>query len=45
MPQGWDFGALGYTGGKQTEQGHVAYRIDGDKERNRMQVKNVHPKV
>ena len=39
MPQGWDFGALGYTEGKQIEHGHVAYRIGGDDERNRMQVK------
>ena len=40
MPQGWNFWALGCTGGQIFffEHGHVAYQIDGDDEKNRMQV-------
>ena len=40
MPQGWDFGALGYPGGQIIffKHGHVAYQIDGDDEQNKMQV-------
>ena len=41
MPQGWDFGALGYPGGQIFfffKHGHVAYQIDGDDEQNIMQV-------
>ena len=40
MPQGWEFGALGYPGGQTIlffKHGHVAYQIDGDKQ-NKMQV-------
>ena len=35
MPQGWDLGALGCSGGQKFfffKQGHVAYQIDGDDE-------------
>ena len=41
MPQGWDFGALGMPRGSYIffKHGHVAYQIDGDNERNRMQAK------
>ena len=41
MPQGCDFGALGVPRGSKNifKHGHVAYRIDGDELRNRMQVK------
>ena len=41
MPQGWDFGTLGVRRGKQFffKHCHVAYRIDGDDEQNRIQVK------
>ena len=43
MPQGSDLGALGGAEGvKKTfffKHGHVAYQIDEDDERNRMQVK------
>ena len=43
MPQGWDFGALGCPGGQKIffffKHGHVVYRIDGDDEQNKMQVK------
>ena len=41
MPQGWDFGALGYPGGggqKKLYYGHVVYQIDGYDEQNRMKV-------
>ena len=39
MPQGWDFGALGCPGGsKKLYYGHVAYRIDGYDDQNRMKV-------
>ena len=39
MPQGWDFGRWGCTGGqKKVKHGHVAYQIDEDDEQNRMQV-------
>ena len=40
MPQGWDFGALGYPMAPFFfEHGHVAYQIDGDDEQHKMQVK------
>ena len=41
MPQGWDFGgARGAKGFKNFfKHGHVAYQIDGDDKKNRMQVK------
>ena len=39
MPQGWDFGALGYPGVNFFfKHGHVAYQIDGDDEQNKLQV-------
>ena len=40
MPQGWDFGALGYPGDQIIffKHVHVAYQIDGDDEQNKMQV-------
>ena len=41
MPQGWDFWALGCSGGQTLlffKHGHEAYQIDGDDEQNRMQV-------
>ena len=41
MPQVWDFGALGVPRGSNNhffKHGHVAYRIDGDDEQNKMQV-------
>ena len=42
MHQGWDFGAQGVTMGQKHffKHGHVVYQIDGDDEKNRMQVKN-----
>ena len=41
MPQGWDLGVLGVPRGskKMFKHGHVAYKIDGDDEQKRMQVK------
>ena len=42
MPQGRDFGAPGCPGGEQFiffEHGHMAYRIDGDDEQNKTQIK------
>ena len=41
MPQGWDFGALGFPRGSDNfffKHGHVAYQIDGDDKQNKMQV-------
>ena len=41
MPQGWRFGALGVPREVQKKffkHGHVAYQINGDDERNKMQV-------
>ena len=40
MPQGWNFVVLGMPRySKIFKYGHVAYQIDEDDERNRMQVK------
>ena len=46
MPQGWDFGTLGHTGGQTIffKHGHVAYQIDGDDKQNKMQV-TIYPRV
>ena len=41
MPQGWDFGALGVPRGSNIfflKHGHVAYKIEGDDEQNKMHV-------
>ena len=43
MPQGSDLRALGVPRGSKNfffKHGHVAYQIDGDDERNRMQVRS-----
>ena len=43
MPQGADLGMLRVPRGSKIyifEYGHVAYQIDGDDEKNRMQVKS-----
>ena len=39
MAQGRDFGALGAQGSKNFKNGHVAYQIDKDDKRNKVQVK------
>ena len=44
MPQGWDFGALGVSEGLYIyhfKHGHVAYKINGDDEQNKIQVKQI----
>ena len=46
MPQGWDFGALGYRGGQFFffKHGHIAYQIDGMTSRTKCKC-HFHPRV
>ena len=41
MPEGWDFGVLGVKCLFFKKHGHVAYRIEGDDEKKRIQTKCV----
>ena len=43
MAQGWDLGVLGAQRFDFSKHGHVAHQIEGDDEKNRIQVKKKSP--